>query len=56
MQRIERFSKHAKIYEIEPPERKIPTFIPNDDEQNPNIEPLPILWDIKQNDQNNNLC
>lgn len=57
MQRIELYSKHSKIYEIDPPERQIPTVIPSNEEKCPNIEPLPILWDIKQNDQkNNNLC
>ena len=58
MQRIELYSKQPKIsYEADSTELQIPTVIPSDDEDSPSVEPLPMLWDNKQNDQNNNnLC
>lgn len=55
-QKLELCSRQIKIYEIESEDVQIPTVIPSDDYPSPSNEPLPILWGIKQNDQNSNIC
>ncbi|OHT14017.1 hypothetical protein TRFO_15666 [Tritrichomonas foetus] len=59
MQKLENCTKFPRIYEIEQETTTIPTFV---DERNdgqlpekPSDEPLPVLWDIKQNEDDNML-